>query len=39
MSYADADVVCECSIGTIRSRVLRAREHLMRSIDLEDRLA
>jgi RNA polymerase sigma-70 factor (ECF subfamily) len=29
LSYADAAVVCGCPIGTIRSRVARAREQLI----------
>jgi len=27
-SYAEAAVICECPVGTIRSRVARAREDL-----------
>jgi len=30
LSYAEAAAVCECPIGTIRSRVARAREELLR---------
>jgi RNA polymerase sigma-70 factor (ECF subfamily) len=29
LSYAEAAAVCECPIGTIRSRVARAREELL----------
>ncbi|HXY44164.1 MAG TPA: sigma factor-like helix-turn-helix DNA-binding protein, partial [Acidimicrobiales bacterium] len=29
LSYAEAAVVCECPIGTIRSRVARARAELL----------
>jgi len=29
MPYADAAIVCECPVGTIRSRVARAREDLV----------
>lgn len=29
LSYAEAALVCECPIGTIRSRVARAREQLL----------
>jgi RNA polymerase sigma-70 factor, ECF subfamily len=36
MSYAEAAGVCECSIGTIRSRVARAREELISSLATED---
>jgi RNA polymerase sigma-70 factor, ECF subfamily len=32
MSYADAAIVCECPEGTIRSRVARAREELIRQL-------
>lgn len=35
LSYREAAEVCECPIGTIRSRVARAREDL--AADLEDR--
>jgi len=31
LSYAEAAEVCECPIGTIRSRVARAREQLLES--------
>ena len=34
-SYADAAEVVGCPIGTIRSRVARAREDLVRSLDLD----
>jgi RNA polymerase sigma-70 factor (ECF subfamily) len=34
-SYADAAVVCGCPVGTIRSRVSRAREELTRMIDTD----
>jgi RNA polymerase sigma-70 factor (ECF subfamily) len=33
MSYAEAAEVCECPVGTIRSRVARAREDLVRAIN------
>lgn len=29
LSYAEAAEVCECAVGTIRSRVARAREELL----------
>jgi RNA polymerase sigma-70 factor (ECF subfamily) len=29
LSYAEAAVVCGCPVGTIRSRVARARDDLM----------
>jgi RNA polymerase sigma-70 factor (ECF subfamily) len=29
LSYADAAEVCDCPIGTIRSRVARARDDLI----------
>jgi RNA polymerase sigma-70 factor (ECF subfamily) len=33
MSYTEAAEVCECPVGTIRSRVARAREDLVRAIN------
>ena len=33
MSYAETAEACNCPIGTIRSRVARAREDLMRELD------
>jgi RNA polymerase sigma-70 factor (ECF subfamily) len=33
LSYAEAARVCGCPIGTIRSRVARAREDLVRALD------
>ena len=33
LSYAEAAEVCGCPVGTIRSRVARAREDLVRAID------
>jgi RNA polymerase sigma-70 factor (ECF subfamily) len=32
LSYAEAAVVCECPVGTIRSRVARAREDLVAAL-------
>lgn len=32
LSYADAAAVCGCPVGTIRSRVARARDHLARTL-------
>jgi RNA polymerase sigma-70 factor, ECF subfamily len=32
LSYADAAVVCGCPVGTIRSRVARARDDLIRAL-------
>ncbi len=37
MSYAEAAEVCGCPVGTIRSRVARAREDLLRAAAEEDR--
>ena len=33
LSYADAAAVCGCPVGTIRSRVARARDDLVRLLD------
>ncbi len=33
LSYAEAADVCGCPVGTIRSRVARAREHLVSGLD------
>lgn len=33
LSYADAAVVCDCPVGTIRSRVARARADLLSAMD------
>jgi RNA polymerase sigma-70 factor (ECF subfamily) len=35
-SYAEAAEVCDCPIGTIRSRVARAREDLLAARDQRD---
>lgn len=35
LGYADAAEVCGCPIGTIRSRVARAREDLVRALDAD----
>ena len=37
LSYAEAAEVCGCPVGTIRSRVARAREDLLRAADEDDR--
>ena len=37
LSYADAAQVCGCALGTIRSRVARAREDLLALRSLGDR--
>ncbi len=36
LTYADAAEVCGCPIGTIRSRVARARDDLLRAANEED---
>lgn len=36
LSYADAAAVCGCPIGTIRSRVARARSALLAGLDLDE---
>ncbi len=33
MGYADAAAICGCRVGTIKSRVNRARESLRRNLD------
>ena len=33
LSYAEAAAVCDCPVGTIRSRVARAREDLVSALD------
>jgi RNA polymerase sigma-70 factor (ECF subfamily) len=33
LSYAEAAEVCGCPVGTIRSRVARARDHLVAALD------
>ena len=35
LSYAEAAQVCDCKVGTIRSRVSRARGDLMAMLDTE----
>lgn len=37
MSYAEAAEVCGCPVGTIRSRVARARDDLLRAANRDDR--
>ena len=39
LSYADAAEVCQCPIGTIRSRVARAREDLVAALRADERRA
>jgi len=36
LSYAEAAVVCGCPVGTVRSRVARARDDLVRAIQPPD---
>jgi RNA polymerase sigma-70 factor (ECF subfamily) len=36
LSYADAAVVCGCPVGTIRSRVARARDALLAGLDVDE---
>lgn len=38
LSYAEAADVCGCPVGTIRSRVARARDDLLRAADDADRV-
>jgi RNA polymerase sigma-70 factor, ECF subfamily len=39
LSYAEAAEVCGCAVGTIRSRVARARSDLLRALAGEDQQA
>ena len=39
LSYADAAEVCDCAVGTIRSRVFRAREDLTEALRTGERRA
>ncbi|GAB2992401.1 sigma-70 family RNA polymerase sigma factor [Amycolatopsis acidiphila] len=39
LSYAEAAEVCDCALGTIRSRVFRAREELTAAVRASERLA
>ena len=39
LSYADAAEVCDCAVGTIRSRVFRAREDLTAALRTSERQA
>jgi RNA polymerase sigma-70 factor, ECF subfamily len=39
LSYAEAAEVCDCAVGTIRSRVFRAREELTEALRTAERLA
>jgi RNA polymerase sigma-70 factor, ECF subfamily len=36
LSYAEAAEVCGCPVGTIRSRVARARDDLLRAANESD---
>lgn len=36
LSYTEAAAVCQCPVGTIRSRIARAREELLRAADRDD---
>ncbi|WP_412538441.1 sigma-70 family RNA polymerase sigma factor [Longispora sp. K20-0274] len=36
LSYAEAALVCDCPVGTIRSRVARARDDLVTALDADD---
>ena len=35
LTYAEAAAVCDCAVGTIRSRVARARDHLVGELGVE----
>ncbi|CAN5705328.1 RNA polymerase sigma factor SigC [soil metagenome] len=36
LSYAEAAAVCQCPVGTIRSRIARAREELLTAAERDD---
>jgi RNA polymerase sigma-70 factor, ECF subfamily len=36
LSYADAAAACGCPVGTIRSRVARARDALLADLERDD---
>jgi RNA polymerase sigma-70 factor (ECF subfamily) len=36
LSYRQAAVVCHCAIGTIKSRIARARDHLLEFLGLDE---
>jgi RNA polymerase sigma-70 factor (ECF subfamily) len=36
LSYRQAAVVCHCAVGTIKSRIARARDHLLELLGLDD---
>jgi RNA polymerase sigma-70 factor (ECF subfamily) len=36
LSYAEAAEVCQCPVGTVRSRVARARAELARALDTRE---
>jgi len=35
LSYKQAAVICRCAVGTIKSRIARARDHLVKVLDLD----
>jgi RNA polymerase sigma-70 factor (ECF subfamily) len=37
-SYEDAAAICKCAVGTVKSRVARARKALMEILDGDDTL-
>jgi len=37
-SYEDAAAICKCAVGTVKSRVARARKALMEVLDGDDTL-
>ncbi|WP_396278819.1 sigma factor-like helix-turn-helix DNA-binding protein [Kibdelosporangium aridum] len=37
LSYAEAAEICDCPVGTIRSRVIRARDDLIKTMRESDR--
>lgn len=39
LSYDEAAAICACAVGTLKSRINRARQHLVHILDIEGELA